>query len=316
MSAENRRDDQSAQDHVASQTALATALMRAVHTRFDRPQLIDDPWADRLVSDDERAVLCQRILADADPDARARLLALGSDQAVIAAALRRHPTYGGVILRSRYAEDALATAVAQGVRQYVLVGAGFDSFCVRQPRYAHALTIFEIDQPASQALKRRRLAEAGLAVPDNVRFVAADLSREPLATVLADAGFARAVPAFFSWLGVTIYLPREANLATLRAIATASAPGSELVFTYIDQRILDGASPTMERMRARRAQLGEPWVSGFDPTTLATTLANLGLALSEDLVGRELTARYCTGRDDGLSAGLAGHVARARVAAR
>ena len=316
MSAEIRRDDQAAREHDPSQTALAAALMRALHTRFDRPQLIDDPWADRLVSDAERAALCRRILADADPDARARLQALASDQALLAAALRRHPTYGGVILRSRYAEDALAAAVARGVRQYVLVGAGFDSFCVRQPPFARALTIFEVDQPASQALKRRRLAEAGVEVPDNVRFVVADLSRESLAAVLANAGFSRATPAFLSWLGVTIYLPRAANLATLRGIATASAPDSELVFTYIDQRVLDGRSPTMERMRARRAQLGEPWVSGFDPSTLATTLAELGLVLCEDLVGRELTARYCAGRSDGLSAGIAGHVARARVAGR
>jgi methyltransferase (TIGR00027 family) len=296
---------------VASRTALGASLMRAIHTRVDRPRLIDDPWGDRLVTDAEKAALRRRVLVEAEPDVRQRLEALGSDQAVLDAALRRHPTYGGVVLRSRYAEDALEAAVARGVRQYVLVGAGLDSFCVRQPAFAHALDVFEVDQPASQAQKRERLA--GVEVPANVHFVAADLAREPLATALGGAGFSSTVPAFFSWLGVTIYLPRDANLTTLHAIATCSAPGTELVFTYFDQRVLDARVPALEAMRAKRAEMGEPWVSGFDPTTLAAELRDVGLVLLEDLTGRELTARYCAGRADGLAASGAGHVAHARV---
>jgi methyltransferase (TIGR00027 family) len=295
----------------ASRTALATSLMRAIHTRVDRPRLIDDPWGDRLVTAAERAALCRRILAQAQPDSRRRLERLGSEQTVLDATLRRHPTYGDVILRSRYAEDALEAAVARGVRQYVLVGAGLDSFCVRQPTFARALDVFEVDQPASQALKRERLA--GIEVPGNVHFVAADLAREPLGAALERAGFSSTVPAFFSWLGVTMYLSRDANLTTLRAIATCSAPGSELVFTYLDQRVLDARVPALEAMRAKRAEMGEPWVSGFDPTTLAAELRDVGLVLLEDLTGREMTARYCAGRTDGLAAGGTGHVARAGV---
>lgn len=294
----------------ASRTALAAALMRAIHTRCDQPRIIDDPWGDRLVSEAEKAALSQGVREEADPETRARLAALG-DRALLDIALRRHPTYGGVVLRTRYAEDALAAAAARGVAQYVLLGAGLDSFCVRQPPYATELTIFEVDHPASQALKRERLAEA--AVPSNVRFVAADLARESLTDALARAGFSVTVPAFFSWLGVTIYLTRAANLATLRAIAGCAAPGSELVFTYFDQRVLDARIPHVEAMRARRAALGEPWVSGFDPTTLATELRDLGLVLIEDVTGPALTARYCEGRTDGLSAGRAGHIAHARV---
>ena len=310
----DREDDREMEVRDPSRTALTAALLRAVHTRLDRPRLIDDPWGDRLVSAGERAALCRRILADADPERRKRLEALGSDQAVLDTVLRAHATYGGVILRSRYAEDALEAAAAHGVRQYVLVGAGLDSFCVRQPAFAHELQIFEVDQPASQALKRSRLVEAGVEVPANVRFVAADLSREPLGAALARAGFSRAALTFFSWLGVTIYLSREANLATLRAMATSAAPGSELVFTYLDQRVLDARrSPVVERMRAQRASLGEPWISGFDPTTLAAVLLDLGFVLLEDLGGRELTARYCAGRTDRLSAGTAGHVAHAQI---
>ena len=299
-----------------SRTALTAALMRAVHTRLDRPRLIDDPWGDRLVSAAEKAALYQRALEGAAPEARERLETLGSQQAVIDAVLRAHGTYGGVIIRSRCAEDTLEGAVARGVRQYVLIGAGFDSFIVRQPDFARDIDIFEIDHPSSQAMKRQRLDGCGVKIPPNVHFVPADLSQESLPSVLARCNFSRAVPTFFSWLGVTVYLSRDANLATLRGMATSSAAGSELVFTYIDQRALEARrSARLEKMRAGPATLGEPWLSGFNPTTLANELRVLGLVLVEDLGSPKLRERYCAGRTDGLSPGLTGHIARVRVPA-
>ena len=298
-----------------SRTALGASLMRAVHTRVDRPRLIDDPWGDRLLSAAEKAEICRRILSRAPAESRARLERLGSEEAIVAAAMRAHAAYGGVILRSRYAEDALAAAVARGARQYVLIGAGLDSFIVRQPDFARALQIFEIDHPATQAMKRARLAEAGATVPENVRVVAADLGREPLADALARSGFSRTLPAFFSWLGVTVYLTREANRATLGGVATASAPGSELVFTYIDGRVFTEPQPAaFDRMRFDPAEFGEPWISGFDPATLADELAELGLDLVEDLAGTTLRERYLAELSDRVTPGTHGHIARARVA--
>jgi methyltransferase (TIGR00027 family) len=303
-------------DHAASRTALSAALMRAIHARRDPAPLVDDPWGDRLVSAAEKAALHDRIVERVDPATRARLLALPSQEHVLDVVLRRHPTYGGVVLRSCWAEDALAAAAGRGIAQYVLLGAGFDSFIVRQPAFAAALTIFEVDQPASQAMKRERLAASGASVPANVRFVPADLGREVLADVLDRGGFDRTRPAFFSWLGVTIYLTREANVATLREVARVAAPGSEIAFTYVDERALEaGRSEVMERLREGPASLGEPWLSGFDPRTLGAMLRAVGLELVEDLDGAALTARYCAERTDGLAAGGAGHVARARVVA-
>jgi methyltransferase (TIGR00027 family) len=205
--------------------------------------------------------------------------------------------------------------VAGGARQYVLIGAGFDSFIVRQPPFARDISIFEIDHPASQAMKRQRLDECAVRIPANVHFVPADLTQKSLASVLARCEFSRVSPAFFSWLGVTIYLSRDANLATLRGIAARAATGSEVVFTYIDQRALEGRRSAMEKMRARRATLSEPWLSGFNPATLANELKALGLLLVEDLGSLELRERYCAGRTDGLSPGISGHVARVRVTA-
>jgi methyltransferase (TIGR00027 family) len=290
--------------------------MRAAHTRCDRPRLIDDPWGDRLVSDAEKDALCRRALDGASSETRKRLEQLGSSQAIVDRVLRAHAAYGSVILRSRYAEDALAGAVACGARQYVLIGAGLDSFVVRQPAFARDVDIFEIDHPATQAMKRQRLAQCGVKPAPNVHFVAADLRRESLACVLDRCAFSAAAPAFFSWLGVTVYLSRADNLATLRGVATSSAPGSEIVFTYIEQRALEEqGSARLERMRTSVATQGEPWRSGFDPSTLADELRALGLTLVEDLGARQLEERYCSGRSDGLSAGIAGHVVRARISA-
>jgi methyltransferase (TIGR00027 family) len=286
-------------DGGASRTALSAALMRAVHTRLDQPLLIDDVWGDRLVSAAEQTALYERALAAVPAETRERLLRLGSRQAVIDAVLHAHPTYGGVIIRSRCAEDALADAVGRGVRQ---------------PEFARGIDIFEVDHPASQAMKRQRLAECGMTLPSNVHFVAADLGAESLATALGRSAFSATTPAFFSWLGVTIYLTRDANQATLRGVATCAAPGSEILFTYTDERALvPGRSAVLDAMRARRAAEGEAWISGFDPTTLADELRGLGLTLVEDLGGRELAARYCDGRSDNLSPGVFSHIARARV---
>ena len=302
-------------DGTASRTAVTAALMRATHTRVDRPQLIDDPWGDRLVSSAEKTALWQRIMEGAGPDARRRLDQLPSPRAVVDVALRTHATYGGVIIRTRYAEDALARAIVGGVRQYVLIGSGFDSFIVRQPALARAIQIFEIDHPASQAMKRERLAACAAEIPANVHFVAADLSQESLAAALARSEFSRTTPAFFAWLGVTIYLSREANLATLASLATASARGSEIVFNYIEHRALEETrSATLNRIREGAAALGEPWLSGFDPATLDYELRGLGLDLIEDLGGAALRERYCAQRTDGLTPGVFGHIARARVA--
>jgi methyltransferase (TIGR00027 family) len=300
-------------DDGPSQTALTAALMRAVHTRLDRPRLIDDAWGDRLVSAEHKASLRQRALQGAKPEARRRLESLSED-AIVDAVLRTHGAYGSVILRSRYTEDALEDAVGRGARQYVLIGAGFDSFIVRQPPFARDINIFEIDHPKSQAMKRQRLEECGVSFPPNVHFVPADLARESLASVLARCKFLSTPKTFFSWLGVTVYLSREANLTTLRGVATSSAAGSEIAFTYIDQRALEGARSRMRaRMQASRATLREPWLSGFGPATLANDMKELGLLLIEDLGGLQLRERYCAGRTDDLLPGAGGHIALARV---
>jgi methyltransferase (TIGR00027 family) len=283
----------------ASSTAIGTALMRATHTRLDRPMLIEDPWGDRLILNDEREAILSRAGAQ-DLDAL----------------LRAHPSYGTVILRARCAEDALADAVRRGVGQYVIVGAGMDSFALRRP-FVHDLEIFEVDHPSTQDFKTARLAECETPLPPGLHFLAADLSETALDTALRDSPFDCDRPSFFSWLGVTPYLTRAANLNTLRAISSCGAPGSELVFSYLDQRALDSddGEDAIQRARSHVASIGEPWVSGFGPERLRDDLRGAGLDLVEDLGPKELAARYCPARSDGLKPSPASRVAHARVAA-
>lgn len=272
----------------ASRTALATALMRAAHTRLDPHPLIDDPWGDRLVPEAVRAAIM--------------------DQSML-----QSRAYPNVITRTRYAEDALRRSLDHGVVQYVLIGAGFDSFVLRRPAFSAQLQIFEIDFPSTQALKLERIAECGITLPGPAHFIAADLSQESVAAALARAPYRTDRLTFFSWLGVTMYLTREANLATLKSVAGCAPPGSELVFTYLDERLFQARSEAFRELERRVASVGEPFLSGFKPAALGADLAECGLELVEDLSGAEVAARYDRDGEHGLGQSIFSHIALARV---
>jgi methyltransferase (TIGR00027 family) len=303
------------EDLVASTTSLATSRMRAVHARCDPQPILLDPWGDRLVP----AAL---LLASLNPagsnsnsaagDAADDLLASMTDDY-----LRASPAYTNVITRSRYTEDALSAALARGVRQYVLIGAGFDSYALRRPAQARELQVFEVDHPATQALKKQRLAACGITLEAGVHFVAADLAREQLDIALSKTSFDRTQPTFFSWLGVTMYLTRAANMAALKSIAACCAPGSELVFSYADQKLFQPEGAALAASFAELEQtvksVGEPFVSGFHPAELADDIRPLGLQLMEDMNDFQLVQRYDPAAVNGLKPVDRSHVARVLV---
>jgi methyltransferase (TIGR00027 family) len=276
---------------IASRTALSTSLMRALHCRSDPHPVIQDPWGDRLVPPEVRETLPDALLA-------------------------RSPAFANVITRTRYTEDALRVAIAHGVRQYVLIGAGFDSFALRIPAYAQGLEIFELDHPATQELKLRRIRECGISLPPTVHCIAANLAEQSVADALERSPYRADQLSFFSWLGVTMYLTREANIATLKSVAACAPRGSELVFTYMDQRVFVSKSESFLAFKDRVAAMGEPFLSGFDPGTLARELSNCGFELLEDLSGEQTNARYHRSDWDVPGRPSHSHIARARVAAR
>jgi methyltransferase (TIGR00027 family) len=302
------------EDLTVSTTALATSLMRAAHTRLDPNPLIDDSWGDRLVPESARDMFRKAALGRMDAEAQRK--ALASPGTIIDESLRRSAAYANVITRTRFAEDALKLAVAKGVRQYVLIGAGFDSFALRRPAYAADLQIFEIDSPATQSLKLERIRACGLTLPDSVHFSAADLSHETVAAALARSPFRADELTFFSWLGVTMYLTREANLQTLRSIASCAPMASELVFTYFDERLFGAQSPVFDELEKRVAAAGEPFLSGFNPETLARDLRDCGFHLLEDLSGSEVAAKYDRVGENSLGQSSFSHIALAQVIRR
>ena len=295
----------------ASRTALATSLMRALHSRCDPAPLLNDTWGDRLVPESAQAAFRQRAMDRMYATVPGQMPAGDS----LDVALRSNAAYADVILRSRYAEDALKEAVARGIEQYVIVGAGFDSFMCRRPDWANNLTIYEVDHPATQRLKRDRLAACKVSVPSSVQFVEADLAMEALGTVLARSSFRTERPTFFSWLGVTMYLTREANLNALRAIASCTSVASELVFTYVDEAALNpghAADESFRRLKAEVSSAGETFLSGFDPATLKDLLLETGLLLLEDLDGNQAVARYDAAGQNAFRSAAAAHIAHVR----
>jgi len=299
------------EDLAASRTALATSLMRAAHTRLDPNPLINDPWGDRLVPESARDMFRKAALARMDADALR--MAMASPDTIVDESLRRSRAYANVITRTRFAEDALQLAVTRGIRQYVLIGAGFDSFALRLPAYAADLQIFEIDFPATQSLKVAGIAECGLTLPESVHFIAADLSQDTVAAALSRSAFRAQELSFFSWLGVTMYLTRAANLGTLKSIASCTPAGSELVFTYFDERLFRAQSESFRDLEKRVAAMGEPFLSGFNPETLPGDLEECGLLLLDDLNGSAIAAKYDRLGENGLGQSAFSHIARARV---
>ena len=190
-----------------------------------------------------------------------------------------------VLARSHHAERRLQAAVAAGVQQYVIVGAGLDSFHWRRPSWAKSLTVFEVDHPATQAMKRARCAASALL--GEPQWVACNFERESVATALARSAYNPEQPAFFAWLGVTHYLKPAATEATLAALADVSAPGSELVFDYSVPPAAIGLRdlPLAAGLGLLTAVLGEPLVGGLKPTTIAAWAAASDWQLVDDLVG-------------------------------
>jgi methyltransferase (TIGR00027 family) len=264
-------------------------MHRAIHQLFDQPLVFDDPLAPRIIGvEAERALRAKVGTPPPGPGARS-----------------------WVVTRARYAEDRLSDALRRGVEQYVVIGAGLDTYAYRHghPR----LRVFEVDHPATQGWKRARLTEVGIAVPDRVAFVPIDFEHETLG-VLAQAGLDFGAPAFLSWLGTTMYLRPETVLGALRDSSRRFAEGSEIVFDYIGP--LDALPPerraAFRQMAAEAAAYGEPYRSWFEPVALCKAAASLCFSRVEDVGGPALNARYLSGRRDGLTLQGPGHVLWAR----
>lgn len=297
----------------ASRTAIATAYFRAHHYAHASPKVIEDSLAGALLTAKEREAM-ERFLLEGLVKHNPELARSGADRATLVGYALRGLVV--VLARARYTEDRLAAAMRGGVAQYVIIGAGLDTFALRRPDLQDRLRIIEIDHPATQTSKQERIREAGLAPPPNLHFAPADLEKESLAELLSRTPYDRARPAFFSWLGVTMYLTGDAIRATLRSLREAAAAGSQLVFDYLDRAVLapENQSPTFSRLIEIVKRAGEPMIFGYDPSVLGAELAELGFRLLEDLGPEAQEALYFKGRADGLRPYGSAHLACVAVA--
>jgi len=251
-------------------TAFSAAALRAAHSlRGAEPKIFRDELAFALtgMTEDEIVALAARV-----PAASASTC----------------------VLRSRFTEDRL-TVARERLDQYVVLGAGLDSYALRMGTQLGKLTVFEVDDPPFQAWKRRRIEALGLALPPQLRFVPCDFEQTPLAQALADSGFADTEPCFISWLGVTQYLTRGAVRETLRW-AAGRPVGSEIVVTFLEP------NAQAERLRVSMAETGVALLSHFTPADMTAMLEEAGFARIEHLTPAAANERYFKNRSDGLTA--------------
>lgn len=261
-----------------SSTAMMTAVQRGRHLLEDPP-----PWV-------LRDSLALELVGPGWRDMAERSARLSDE---LNAQIR-----ASMVVRSRYAEDQLA---AGSFRQYVILGAGLDSFAWRRPPGYETLSVFEVDHPSSQAWKRERVAELGLPIGDHHVFVAVDFESQSLPDRLEASGFDRSQPTLFSWLGVTMYLTNDAVETTLRNIATC-APGSRVVLEYgVTRPFLDDLG---EEFRSYftpvTSDVGEAVHSLWSPSDVESLVSSCGLEPVDHPSRDQLVERYFQGRDDGL----------------
>jgi methyltransferase (TIGR00027 family) len=252
-----------------SRTALMVARQRAAHQVLDHGSILNDPFAMRILREDEKDVLQ---FASAHP--------LASIGRLFTAA------------RSRIAEDALSTGVERGIRQIVILGAGLDTFALRNPHGDRQIQIYEVDHPATQAWKLERLAEAQIALPPSLVFVPVDFERDDLREKLVTAGFQRNSRAFFTWLGVVPYLTQDAIGRTLDYMS--SIPNSEVVFDYMEPA--EAFSDELRQLEKQRSEqlekIGEGLGSRFEPAGIAAILRSHGFCDLSDTSFQQIASRF------------------------
>ena len=272
---------------------LNVANDRAAHQMLDSPKIFEDPLALRIIG----------------PEAESRLRSsLAQFQKPAERAFR-----AAVMVRNRYAEDELARSIQRGVRQYIILGAGLDTFAYRNP--FPLLRVFEIDHPATQASKRSCLEKAAIPIPSSVTYVSVDFERQMMADALRQSGLKSDELIFVSFIGVVRYLSRETVISALTSIVSSMRAGSEVVFDF--------APPPsqLERLREFTDEIIVNWRSKnngfrptyFDPAPLTRDLKRIGFADVQLFGPKEINARYCKDRTDGLRIQNRMHLVKARV---
>jgi methyltransferase (TIGR00027 family) len=269
----------------SSSTAWGVALARAAHVRFhDPPPIFDDSLAFELVDPEIQPMIERYAPSDEIPP-------------------ELHGARAYLPFRQHYQEERLAAAYERGVRQYVVLGAGLDSYAFRQPASRRDLVIFEIDFPATQREKRARIEALAWAWPENLVFAACDFENESLIEALDRSSFDRDQPSYFAWMGVTVYLARDTVRQTLEEVRSIAAQGSSIAFEYaLPTESLQGTDRVArDYSLAADNRKREPFVTFFESEDIPTLAREAGWERVALLDHEAAAARVLAGRRDRLS---------------
>lgn len=298
-----------------SQTAIKAACYRAYHSSSDQLKVFDDYLAQQLIGEEEYAAFKTQNIAGFKAAVPEMAASFPDDQAILAFMMQAMAAPALTLSRARYAEDSLELALKAGVKQYVILGAGLDTFAWRRPELLDRLEVFEVDHPSTQIYKQNRLSEIGWQQPEKLHFIQADFVSDQLAYILQDTAYDPGKPSFFSWLGVSYYLPHEAVFGMLKDIAGVASPGSQIVFDYLDSEafILDKAAERVKALLFMAQGVGETMNMGFVPSSITKELAEIGLEVVDHFGPYDIQQRYFLNRSDNYYACEQAHLVSAVV---
>lgn len=286
-----------------SLTAMISAFGRAYHSKKAAVKIFDDFLAESMMTSEKYEEIGHNLAGAVsffDPE----FAATGPDEkAALARVLQLHSS-SITLCRAAYTEEVLEAAVNKGLDQYVILGAGLDTFAFRRPDLMKKLSVFELDHPATQQYKQKRLEELDWSIPERLHLIPIDFSADDLGEALGNSAFDPERPVLFSWLGVTYYLAIEDVRATLKKIADISSSGSMVIFDYLDE---DAFDPEKVSLRVRKmiqitGVAGEPMKTGFDPKSIGDMALELGLEAVENLEPSQIQQRWFSKQREGMRA--------------
>ena len=288
-------------ENKASITALMSAFARAYHSQNSNEILFDDSMARALMTDEEYSMMRQYIISGIDFFAPDKKDSFGDDEEMLRWIVETQlaPT---PLARAKFCDDSLKTAVMTGTEQYVILGAGLDTFAWRESELMQKLSVFEVDHPLTQKDKKQRLERAKLDMRENLHFVPVDFTKDNLRDRLAENGFDENKKTFFSWLGVSYYLSQDEIGGFLENLSSFAADGSTLLFDYADENLFTSDVRRVQNMLAMAQAGGEPMKSCFSYGCLEKLLSKYNFLIYEFLSTNDIQGKYFGNRTDFLTA--------------
>lgn len=285
----------------SSLTALISSFGRIYHAENDNPIIFNDTLSRQLITENEYHQIRENMLGGIDffaPDKKSDFTSTDDMlRWIIQTQIAPTP-----IARARYCEDALKEAILTGTAQYVMLGAGMDTFAFRNSDIVKDLYVFEVDHPLTQEEKKKRISRAGWDIPRNLHFVPMDFATDNLTEKLLEKGFSKNRKTFFSWLGVSYYLTKDQIENMFKSISEFSIKGNSLLFDYASEDIFSSRIKRVQNTIAMAAASGEPMKSCFGYDELRKMLENQGFSIYEHLNTEEIQKRFFSDRSDYLSA--------------